>query len=201
MTDKPIRLIVGLGNIGDEYAGTRHNAGFCFVDEVASKFKAQFHPERKFFGDIAKTSIDGHEVILLKPSTLMNLSGKAVAAVVTFYKIKPEEILVAHDELDLPPGVVKLKVGGGSAGHNGLKSITSCIGSQNFERLRIGIGHPRNKQLQIPVADYVLRKPTSEDRTLIQNSIDRALENLKKVVDGNFSEAMTSINEKNDSGK
>ena len=115
MSNTSIRLIVGLGNIGDAYKGTRHNAGFHFVDEVANEYGARFQADRKFFGDVAKARIGGVEVILLKPSTLMNLSGKAVAAVSAFYKITPSEILVAHDELDLLPGTARLKIGGGSA--------------------------------------------------------------------------------------
>ena len=170
MSNTSIRLIVGLGNIGDAYKGTRHNAGFHFVDEVANEYGARFQADRKFFGDVAKARIGGVEVILLKPSTLMNLSGKAVAAVSAFYKITPSEILVAHDELDLLPGTARLKIGGGSAGHNGLKSIVSCLGSSDFVRLRIGIGHPRDRQLQIPVADYVLSRPPKEDQELISSA-------------------------------
>ena len=167
MSNKSIRLIVGLGNIGDAYRGTRHNAGF----------------------------------ILLKPSTLMNLSGKSVAAVSTFHKISPSEILVAHDELDLLPGTVRLKISGGSAGHNGLKSIVSCLGSSDFARLRIGIGHPRDRQLQIPVADYVLSRPPKEDLELISSAIEKALACIDEIVDGDFSRAMSALNEKTDSRK
>ena len=145
--------------------------------------------------------IGGAEVILLKPSTLMNLSGKSVAAVSTFYKISPSEILVAHDELDLLPGTVRLKISGGSAGHNGLKSIVSCLGSSDFARLRIGIGHPRDRQLQIPVADYVLSRPPKEDLELISSAIEKALACIDEIVDGDFSRAMSALNEKTDSRK
>ena len=182
MSNTSIRLIVGLGNIGDAYKGTRHNAGFHFVDEVANEYGARFQADRKFFGDVAKARIGGVEVILLKPSTLMNLSGKAVAAVSAFYKITPSEILVAHDELDLLPGTARLKIGGGSAGHNGLKSIVSCLGSSDFVRLRIGIGHPRDRQLQIPVADYVLSRPPKEDQELISSAIKKALREIFPVL-------------------
>ena len=193
--------IVGLGNIGDAYRGTRHNAGFHFVDEVADKYAARFQTDRKFFGEVAKARIGGAEVILLKPSTLMNLSGKSVAAVSTFHKISPSEILVAHDELDLLPGTVRLKISGGSAGHNGLKSIVSCLGSSDFARLRIGIGHPRDRQLQIPVADYVLSRPPKEDLELISSAIEKALACIDEIVDGDFSRAMSALNEKTDSRK
>ena len=154
-----------------------------------------------FFGDVAKARIGGVEVILLKPSTLMNLSGKAVAAVSAFYKITPSEILVAHDELDLLPGTARLKIGGGSAGHNGLKSIVSCLGSSDFVRLRIGIGHPRDRQLQIPVADYVLSRPPKEDQELISSAIKKALSCIDEIVEGDFSRAMSILNEKNDPRK
>lgn len=201
MSNKSIRLIVGLGNIGDAYRGTRHNAGFHFVDEVADEYGARFQADRKFFSDVAKARIGGVEVILLKPSTLMNLSGKAVAAVSAFYKITPSEILVAHDELDLLPGTARLKIGGGSAGHNGLKSIVSCLGSSDFVRLRIGIGHPRDRQLQIPVADYVLSRPPKEDQELISSAIKKALSCIDEIVEGDFSRAMSILNEKNDPRK
>lgn len=201
MSNKSIRLIVGLGNIGDAYRGTRHNAGFHFVDEVADKYAARFQTDRKFLGEVAKARIGGAEVILLKPSTLMNLSGKSVAAVSTFHKISPSEILVAHDELDLLPGTVRLKISGGSAGHNGLKSIVSCLGSSDFARLRIGIGHPRDRQLQIPVADYVLSRPPKEDLELISSAIEKALACIDEIVDGDFSRAMSALNEKTDSRK
>ena len=179
MSNTSIRLIVGLGNIGDAYKGTRHNAGFHFVDEVANEYGARFQADRKFFGDVAKARIGGVEVILLKPSTLMNLSGKAVAAVSAFYKITPSEILVAHDELDLLPGTARLKIGGGSAGHNGLKSIVSCLGS----------------------SDFVLSRPPKEDQELISSEIKKALSCIDEIVEGDFSRAMSILNEKNDPRK
>lgn len=196
MENNKIRLIVGLGNVGDAYKGTRHNAGFMFADAVVQKFGGKFQTQKKFLGDVSCVRISGEDVFILKPSTLMNLSGKAVAAITTFYKIPASAVLVAHDELDLPPGVVKLKKGGGTAGHNGLKSITALLGTPDFERLRIGIGHPRNKNLPIPVADYVLSRPSKEDAELIEEAIFRALDSLTDIIEGKLSEAMSNINER-----
>lgn len=198
---KAIRLIVGLGNVGASYEGTRHNAGFLFADEAARKFGGFFAPEKKFSGDVCRVKIDGREVFILKPSTFMNLSGIAVAALASFYKILPEEILVVHDELDLPPGSIKLKEGGGTAGHNGLKSITEKLGTPNFVRLRVGIGHPRNKQLSIPVADYVLTRPSPDDRQLIEAAVERGIENTALISCGNLKEAANKLNEKRTSAR
>ena len=195
MSEK-IKLIVGLGNIGVAYSSTRHNAGFDFVDKIAQKNQGLFSPDRRFFGDLCKVSIEGNAVWLLKPSTLMNLSGKSVAAIASFFKLKPEEILVVHDELDLSPGSVKLKIGGGSAGHNGLKSISQMLGSNAFIRLRVGIGHPRDFQSQMPVADYVLSRPPLSDRILIGESYKRIAEVLPLIINGDFSRAMQTLNEK-----
>lgn len=191
-----IRLIVGLGNIGSVYEGTRHNAGFLFVDELADKYDGRFNSDKKFMGAICRVTIDDKDVYLLKPSTFMNLSGKSVAAVAAFYKITPKEILVVHDELDLPPGAIKCKVGGGSAGHNGLKSIVASIGSSDFARIRIGIGHPRDKQLSISVADYVLSKPSSSDRDLIRQAVEKVISEIDDIVSGNFTRVMANLNEK-----
>lgn len=196
MSEHTIRLIVGLGNVGAPYTGTRHNAGFYFVDEVIRKFGGFLNADKKFSGSIAKTSIGGREVLLLEPSTLMNLSGHSVAAVCNFYKIFPREVLVAHDELDLPPGSVKLKVGGGTAGHNGLKSIQACLGNADFVRLRIGIGHPREKGLSVPVADYVLSRPSREDRNLIEEACAFALSFIPEIVQGDITQAMRAVNER-----
>lgn len=179
-----IRLIVGLGNVGAEYERTRHNAGFWFVDELAAGTRASFRSERKFFGEVARTTVDGHEVWLLKPATYMNLSGQAVQAVAAFYRIAPAEILVAHDELDLAPGDVRLKKGGGLAGHNGLKDICARIGTPDFWRLRIGIGHPRTQGLAQEVADFVLHPPRREEETAIEAGIGRALAAVDAIVAG-----------------
>ena len=186
-----IRLIVGLGNPGAEYAGTRHNAGFWFVDRVAHRLKVSLVPERSYFGLAARTSIAGRPLWLLEPTTFMNLSGKSVAALARFFKIAVDEILVAHDELDLPPGQVKLKVGGSHAGHNGLKDVHAQLGSGDYWRLRIGIGHPGVKA---EVVDYVLRKPSPEHRVEIEKSIDQALTGLDLVLEGDMERAAMKIN-------
>ena len=152
-----IKLIVGLGNPGDKYTDTRHNTGEWLIERLARRFNVSLNPEIKFFGKTARTLVNGKEVRLLVPTTFMNLSGKAVGALASFYRIKPEEILVIHDELDLLPGTAKLKQGGGHGGHNGLKDIVAQLGNNNnFYRLRIGIGHPGHRDL---VAGYVLNKP------------------------------------------
>lgn len=167
-----IKLIVGLANPGAEYAATRHNAGAWYVDLLAERHNQSLKEESKFYGYTARLNIAGEDVRLLVPTTFMNLSGKAVAAMATFYRIAPEQILVAHDELDLPPGVAKFKQGGGHGGHNGLKDIISKLGNNpNFHRLRIGIGHPgdRNK-----VVGFVLGKPLASEQPLIDNAIDEA---------------------------
>lgn len=167
-----IKLIVGLANPGAKYEATRHNAGEWLVDQIARQFNVQLKEENKFFGKVAKINTVSNEVRLLVPTTFMNLSGKSVGALANFYRIKPEEILVAHDELDLPPGVVKIKQGGGHGGHNGLKDIVAALGNNNtFYRLRIGIGHPGHKDL---VSAYVLGKPAPTDQTLIDAAIDEA---------------------------
>jgi peptidyl-tRNA hydrolase, PTH1 family len=170
-----IRLIVGLGNIGKEYEDTRHNAGFWFVDELARAQGASLSKEAKFFGTAGKAMIAGHSVWLLEPSTYMNRSGQSVAALANFYRITSEEILVVHDELDLMPGQIKTKKGGGHAGHNGLKDIQAKLGSADFWRLRLGIGHPRTLNLTQQVVDFVLHAPSRSDRQLIDECIEHAL--------------------------
>ncbi|NJD85341.1 aminoacyl-tRNA hydrolase [Candidatus Erwinia dacicola] len=167
-----IKLIVGLANPGAEYAATRHNAGASYVDLLAERHNQSLKKESKFYGYTARLNIGGEDVRLLVPTTFMNLSGKAVAAMATFYRIAPEEILVTHDELDLPPGVAKFKQGGGHGGHNGLKDIISKLGNNlNFHRLRIGIGHPgdRNK-----VVGFILGKPQLAEQKLIDDAVDEA---------------------------
>ncbi|AXW87964.1 aminoacyl-tRNA hydrolase [Lonsdalea britannica] len=168
-----IKLIVGLANPGAEYASTRHNAGAWYIDRLAESHRQPLKEESKFYGYTSRLTLAGHDVRLLVPTTFMNLSGKAVAAMATFYRIQPDEILVAHDELDLLPGVAKLKLGGGHGGHNGLKDIISKLGNNpNFHRLRIGIGHPGDKN---KVVGFVLGKPPVSEQTLIDQSIDEAL--------------------------
>jgi PTH1 family peptidyl-tRNA hydrolase len=167
-----IKLIVGLANPGAEYAATRHNAGAWYVDLLADRHRAPLREESKFFGYTSRINLAGEDVRLLVPTTFMNLSGKAVAAIATFYRINPDEILVAHDELDLPPGVAKFKLGGGHGGHNGLKDIISKLGNNpNFHRLRVGIGHPGDKN---KVVGFVLGKPPASEQKLIDEAVDEA---------------------------
>jgi PTH1 family peptidyl-tRNA hydrolase len=186
-----IRLIVGLGNPGAQYEATRHNAGFWFVDEVAERLKVSLVPERGYFGLAARTNIGGQPLWLLEPSTYMNLSGKSVVALARFFKIAPEEILVAHDELDLQPGHARLKLGGSHAGHNGLKDIHAQLGSADYWRLRIGIGHPGVKA---EVIDYVLKRPSPEHRVEMQKAIEQALTGLDLLLDGDMERAAMKIN-------
>ena len=167
-----IKLIVGLANPGSKYEGTRHNAGEWLINELARMYNVSLKEEAKYFGKVAKINTAQGEVRLLVPTTFMNLSGKAVGALANFYRIKPEEILVAHDELDLPPGVAKIKQGGGHGGHNGLKDIIASLGNNNnFYRVRIGIGHPGHRDL---VAGYVLGKPAPQDQEKINSAVDEA---------------------------
>ncbi|MFD2097834.1 aminoacyl-tRNA hydrolase [Corallincola platygyrae] len=169
---KDILLIVGLGNPGPEYQKTRHNAGEWYVEELARTHGATLKAESKFFGRTAQISLNGETVRLLIPSTFMNRSGQAVGALANFYRIAPEQVLVAHDEMDMPPGVAKFKQGGGHGGHNGLRDIIARLGNnKNFHRLRIGIGHPGDKNL---VTGYVLGKASSQQQQLIDQAIDEA---------------------------
>ncbi|WP_028536078.1 aminoacyl-tRNA hydrolase [Paludibacterium yongneupense] len=186
-----IRLIVGLGNPGPEYVKTRHNAGFWLLDEFAWQQKANFHTEGKFFGDVARMSrSDGGDLWLLKPSTFMNLSGQAVVALARFYKILPDQILVVHDELDLPPGCARFKQGGGHGGHNGLKDIIARCGGPDFWRLRLGIGHPGDRA---EVVNYVLKKPRGEEQTEIDGAIISALAVLPQALAGDMAGAMKQL--------
>jgi PTH1 family peptidyl-tRNA hydrolase len=190
----PIRLVAGLGNVGREYATTRHNAGFWFADALAQRLGADFVHESKFAGDLAK-SRDG--LRFLKPTTYMNGSGRAVAAVARFFSIAPEEMLVAHDELDLPPGEARLKLGGGVAGHNGLRDIREQLGTPMFWRLRLGIGHPRDSEIpQQQVVDYVLKPPRAAERDAIVEAIGRALDAWPDVARGDFERAMHALHTK-----
>jgi PTH1 family peptidyl-tRNA hydrolase len=189
----PIRLIVGLGNPGPEYERTRHNAGFWFADEAAQSLGAHFSPTRKFFGEAARGAPPDAGLWLLKPHTYMNRSGLAVAALASFYQIAPHEILIVHDELDLPPGAARLKRGGGHAGHNGLRDIQAKLGSPDTWRLRLGIGHPRTLQLDQDVADFVLHPPRRDDQLAILGALERALAVLPLVVRGGFERAMMQL--------
>ena len=185
-----IKLIVGLGNPGHEYEATRHNAGFWWVDEFARMHQFAFKMENKFHGLAARGPVHGREIFLHKPQTFMNGSGRAVAALAQFYKIAPQHILVVHDELDLPPGAARLKLGGGHGGHNGLKDIIAHLGSKDFWRLRIGIGHPGERT---DVSDYVLSAPRREEAGLIEQAIQRAQDVAHLIIEGKLEAAMLKL--------
>ncbi len=186
-----IRLIVGLGNPGPEYEQTRHNAGFWLVDNLANSLPGcRLLREARFQALAAKARLGGQDVWLLQPQTFMNLSGRAVGALARFFKITPEEVLVVHDELDLPPGSAKLKKGGSTGGHNGLKDIASALGTPDFWRLRLGIGHPRDFGLKSPVIDFVLHRPRSEEQKLIDDAIANSLSVIPLLCEGKFDVAM-----------
>ena len=186
-----IKLIVGLANPGNEYAATRHNAGAWFVDQLAERYHQSLKNDPKFFGYSSRITLSGHDVRLLVPTTFMNLSGKAVQAMATFYQIKPEEILVAHDELDLNPGIAKFKFGGSHGGHNGLKDIASKLGNNlNFYRLRIGIGHPGDKN---KVVSYVLNKPSKSEQELIDKAIDESVRCTEILLSDGIEAAMNRL--------
>ena len=193
MSVTSIRLIVGLGNPGDEYARTRHNAGFWLADRVADDLQASFALEKAFFGHVAKARHKGENVLLAKPMTYMNRSGQSVGALARFYKLAPEQILVLHDELDLAPGQAKLKQGGGHAGHNGLKDIQAALGSPAFWRLRLGIGHPRELGLVQPVVDFVLHPPRRPEQDAIDAMIDRCRAVVPWMLGGDFDRATRQL--------
>lgn len=185
-----IRLFVGLGNPGPEYEATRHNAGFWYVDEIARELKLTFAMDKNYHGLIAKTTIQGQTVWLLKPQTYMNVCGKSVAALARFFKILPHEILVAHDELDIVPGEAKLKLGGSHAGHNGLRDIHAQLGTDSYWRLRLGVGHPGIKS---EVVHWVLKKPSLDHRIAIDQSILRATNALPHLLAGDMDKATMHI--------
>jgi len=185
-----IKLFVGLGNPGPEYEATRHNAGFWWIDALSRELKAPLALDKNYHAQVARLSINGQTVWLLKPLTFMNLSGKAVAALARFFKIAPEEILVAHDELDIVPGQVKLKFGGSHAGHNGLRDIHAQVASPDYWRLRLGIGHPGVKA---EVINWVLKKPSPEHRAAIDACIDRCLKAVPELLAGNMEKATMMI--------
>ena len=186
-----IRLFVGLGNPGPEYEKTRHNVGFWWIDAFANQLRVQLAPERSCQGWMARTSVQGRTLWLLKPQTFMNASGRSVAALARFYKIAPEEILVVHDELDFAPGQVKLKHGGSHGGHNGLRDIHAQLGASDYWRLRLGIGHPGVKT---EVVHWVLGRPAPQDRQLIEGAIDHALACTPELLDGAMDKATQRIN-------
>lgn len=182
----PISLIAGLGNPGSKYDKTRHNAGFWFVDELARRYSGHFSTEKRFSGEVCKIHIGAASVWLIKPTTFMNRSGLAVRQLADFYRIPVEQILVAHDELDIDAGALRLKQGGGHGGHNGLRDIHAHMGKE-YWRLRVGIGHPgdRNK-----VVDYVLSRPSAEDETLVMRALDNAADQIEQIVQGEMQKAM-----------
>ena len=186
-----VQLIVGLGNPGPEYDQTRHNAGALFVERLAERENVNLSLDKKYFGLTGKFSHQGRDLRLLIPTTYMNRSGQAVAALANFFRIAPESILVAHDELDMPPGVAKLKLGGGHGGHNGLRDIIAHLGNQNnFYRLRLGIGHPGHSSL---VSGFVLSRAPRSEQELLTSSIDNALSVLPEILAGDWSKAMHKL--------
>jgi PTH1 family peptidyl-tRNA hydrolase len=195
MTERVIdlKLIVGLGNPGSEYTETRHNAGFWFVESLAAACGAAFRPEKKFHGEVARINIAQRDIWLLKPDTFMNRSGQAIKSLSSFYQIEAENILVAHDELDLEAGEIKLKTGGGHGGHNGLRDTIAHLGTKDFHRLRIGIGHPGNKN---QVVDYVLHRPSKDERMAIDASIDQARAVLPLLAEGAMEKALNQLHSK-----
>ncbi|RDH88700.1 MAG: aminoacyl-tRNA hydrolase [endosymbiont of Seepiophila jonesi] len=190
MSSQPIKLIVGLGNPGSDYEGTRHNTGFWFVDLLAQRYNSPLKSESRHHGMACRINVNGHDCRLLKPSTFMNRSGQAVSSLANYFKIQPHEILVAHDELDLPAGKIRLKTGGGHAGHNGLRDIMSAIGSKDFHRLRIGIDHPNDRR---EVVNYVLGRPSKADREAIDDSLDQAADCLTDILNGELQKAMNRL--------
>jgi len=193
-SSRGVSLIVGLGNPGAQYARTRHNVGFWLIDRL----DASLRTDSKYHAEIGTASIDGERVVLMKPLTFMNRSGQAVGAYARFFRIPPAQILVVHDELDLAPGTVRLKQGGGHGGHNGLRDVSAQLGA-DYRRLRIGIGHPGSADL---VTDYVLGNPAPDDRLAIEQAIDRAVERLGDIVQGRFDQVMNELNRRDgDAGR
>ncbi len=185
-----IKLMVGLGNPGSEYEATRHNAGFWWIDAVARELGVSLSMDKGYHGLVARTAVQGQTLWLLKPQTFMNVSGKSVAALARFFKIRPEEILVAHDELDVPPGQAKLKFGGGHAGQNGLRDIHAQLGTGDYWRLRIGIGHPGVKS---EVSNWVLGKPSPEQRSAMEEAVARSVKAWPQLLAGEMEKAMQQI--------
>ena len=185
-----IKMIVGLGNPGSEYSRTRHNAGFWFIDALAEKHQARWGLEKKLHAETAKITVAGQSVHLLKPATFMNHSGRAVLAALQYWKLEPEQCLLAHDELDLEPGTARLKFDGGHGGQNGLRDAIALLGHGRFHRLRVGIGHPGHKDKVTP---WVLGRPGLDDGISIQRAIEAALEVVPLLVDGRFNDAMKQL--------
>lgn len=185
-----IKLIVGLGNPGPRYEQTRHNAGAWLVEKISKQSQAILKVDAKFKAQIGKGNIANQTLLLCIPTTFMNLSGEAVSSIAKFYKIDPSEILVAYDEIDLPPGVARIKLDGGHGGHNGLRDIFARLGTKAFYRLRIGVGRPGHKD---DVSDYVLCRPSKSDQNLIDRAIDNAIDVLPQIVNGSFEQAMNIL--------
>ena len=183
-------LIAGFGNPGSEYAATRHNAGFWFVDELAARLGATFNTDKRFFSSVASAQIDGRKVLLVKPMNFMNNSGQGLAAVARFFKIDSSKILVAHDELDIAPGEIRLKKAGGHGGHNGLRDSVAKLGNSNFWRLRIGIGHPGHKSA---VSGYVLKRAPADAQRLMDEAVELALSEANRIIDGDINEATKTL--------
>ena len=187
---EPIALIVGLGNPGPDYSNTRHNAGFWFVDELASQSSASFRTENKFFGETCRVTLAGNDCWLLKPMTFMNESGRSVQALMSFYKIPRQQILVVYDEIDLEPGTIRFKTGGGHGGHNGIRNMISQCGGNDFHRLRVGVGHPGSKA---QVVNYVLGRPSKKEQDDIEDAMNRGWNVIDQIVDGQYQKAMNSL--------
>ncbi|HID44893.1 MAG TPA: aminoacyl-tRNA hydrolase [Chromatiaceae bacterium] len=185
-----IRCIIGLGNPGDKYLNTRHNAGFWLIDALVNRHGLQLRSDNKFFGQVGKLSSPAGNLWLLKPMTFMNRSGQAASALARFYRLSPGQILVVHDELDLPAGSVRLKKGGGHGGHNGLRDIISALGSKDFYRLRLGIDHPGHRD---QVTDYVLSRPSKDDQQQIEQAIDSSIDHLNELLQGDFQRFMNEV--------
>ncbi|SMN13229.1 Peptidyl-tRNA hydrolase [Bathymodiolus heckerae thiotrophic gill symbiont] len=185
-----IKLIVGLGNPGKDYQAHRHNVGFWFCDALAYSYTGTFKKESKFFGEVAQVNIAGVNVWLLKPNTYMNGSGQSIQSIAKFYQIDANEILIAHDELDIDPGTARIKFSGGHGGHNGLRDTIKALGSNDFYRLRVGIGHPGDKS---QVADFVLHTPNKSEIEAIQNTLADSLNVIKQVVKGDVESAMKTL--------
>ncbi|HHC71290.1 MAG TPA: aminoacyl-tRNA hydrolase [Thiotrichales bacterium] len=186
----PVRLVVGLGNPGPRYSGTRHNAGFWFVERLQERMGGSWRHERRFGAELCTVEGPVGRVWLLKPQAFMNHSGQAVGELARYHKLTPGEILVAHDDLDLPPGAVRLKQGGGHGGHNGLRDVERHLGSRDYRRLRIGIGHPGHRD---QVVEYVLGRPSQADREAIETAIERAVEEMPLVLEGEVQRAMNRL--------
>ncbi len=188
-----IKLVVGLGNPGPEHLLTRHNAGFWFADMLAERYSLTFHHESKFYAEIARLNAEGMDCYVCKPMTFMNNSGQAVQAIAAFYKLKPEEILVVHDDIDLAAGVVRVKTGGGHGGNNGLRDIIEKLGTNDFSRIRLGIGHPGDSS---QVVNYVLCKPSAEDQEKILDAVSEVMMLLPQIINGEIQKAMTELHTK-----